>query len=171
VKRFAKILLVGALVAGTIGVSSSAAYADFGPPMIIQNLGTGYCLEAGGNSQGDPVITDFCNANDVRQFWTMDLSSTFHMTPSNAFGLCLDAQGAARPGTPLVLWTCNSISNENWSRQDFNVSGLPPLSLFVSRISGTSSQCLFAPSVETQLNLNNCDSNLKTERWTLTRAA
>ena len=73
---------------------------------------------------------------------------TFHVV-NRGSGLCLDAQGRAANGTPIIQWPCNSISNENW---DFgNSSG----SVFTlrSRVSGTTSTCLDVPGAQATVGL------------------
>jgi hypothetical protein len=87
--------------------------------------------------QGAPIVRVTCKAA-AEQLWIMTLVGGGNVHLMNVLsGLCLDARGAAKSGTPVQQWTCDQISNENWELNGpaFTVS-------FTSRVSGTTKYCL-----------------------------
>ena len=68
--------------------------------------------------------------------------------------LCLDARGGATNGTPIQQWTCDWISNENWS---FGITN----NLLSSGVSNTFSHCVATPGVQDGLamELRFCDGD------------
>lgn len=92
--------------------------------------------------------------------------SIVHMV-NHGSGLCLDARGGATNGTPIQMWTCNSISNENW---DFGLSPRGSQDFaFRSRVSGTRSHCLDVPGAQDvdglPMQLWNCNGTAA-QLWT-----
>ncbi len=150
-KRFPVALLLGVLTAVSLTVASPANADTSGP---LRNAGTRKCLTPVSASQGAAVVQRPCDIDrgviNRAQEWDAvckDSScSVFHMVNHESL-LCLDARGGATNGTPIQVWSCNAISNENW---DYGAtSGQSdrdnPNFVLRSRVSGTSSQCLDVP--------------------------
>ena len=147
----ALLLAVATMAAVSLTVASPASADTQGP---IRNAGNGKCLTPVGLFQGAAVVQNPCdidsNGNVINraQQWDavcVDASCPpFHVRNHANEGLCLDARGFATNGTPIQLWTCNSISNENW---DYGPSPDPldPYFMLRSRVSGTTSHCLDVP--------------------------
>lgn len=74
--------------------------------------------------------------------------------------MCLDARGGATNGTPIQQWTCNKISNENWS---FGITN----NLLSSAVSNTFSHCIATPGTQDGLamELRACDTKSPAQIW------
>ena len=114
------------------------------------------CLQPinGSRNQGDAIVQAPCNGSLAQQ-WTVHLvSSTKVHLINRSSNLCLDARGKAVNGTPIQQWTCNWISNENWS---FGLGN----NLLSSGISNTFSHCVATPGFQDGLpmELRACDGD------------
>jgi hypothetical protein len=137
------------LVASTVAVMTAthSLPAQMTSSGRIYNARSEKCLQPlnASKAPGTPIVLADCNSSDA-QFW--------YRTPAkgtsgdivhyvNAFsGLCLDAKGSAANNTPVQLWTCNQITNENWQYEQTSTDTEPKV---VSRVSGTSNYCLDIP--------------------------
>jgi len=150
VKRFSVALSLAVVTAASLTVASPANADTSGP---IRNTGNQKCLTPVNPSQGAAVVQHPCDIDrgiiNRDQEWDAvckDASCSIVHMVNHGSGLCLDARGGATNGTPIQMWTCNSISNENW---DF---GLSPrgsqVFAFRSRVSGTRSHCLDVPGAQ-----------------------
>jgi hypothetical protein len=161
-------VLAGA-AAAVLGLAfASPARADALPGNWIQNNGgSGLCLQPVGGSfdQGAAIEQVNCDKTTTLQRWvafnfSQDLR-VFQMRNA-ATGFCLDAQGGAANHTPIVQWTCNSISNEKWDLG-------PDFIALRSRVSGTSSHCLDVPAASLQehvtMQLYRCTNNNSAQIW------
>jgi len=141
--------------AGGLAVASSARAED----QIIRlvNASNGKCLQPGNGSpnQGDAIVQQSCNGS-IAQQWTIKYPSynVTHLV-NRSSNLCLDARGRATNGTPIQQWTCNKITNENWS---FGITN----NLLGSGVSNTFSHCVAAPGNQDGLamELRFCDGNV-----------
>jgi hypothetical protein len=127
---------------------------------LIQNIGNGLCMQPVDNSgvPGTPVVQVSCDFNtgtgplNLGQEWLLDCTSsscaTFHVINIGT-GLCLDARGGATNGTPIQIWTCNTITNENWDFGPSSGTGF----VLRSRVSGTTSTCLDVPGAQATIGL------------------
>ena len=142
-------LLLAVVTAASLTVASLANADTSGP---IRNAGNQKCLTPVDPSQGATVVQHPCDIDrsivNRAQEWDAvckDVGcSIVHMVNHESL-LCLDARGGATNGTPIQMWPCNSISNENW---DYGPNpGESGRSNFVlrSRVSGTRSHCLDVP--------------------------
>jgi Ricin-type beta-trefoil lectin domain len=103
---------------------------------------------------GEAIVQETCNGS-VAQQWTVALvSSTKVHLVNRSSNLCLDARGGATNGTPIEQWTCDWISNENWS---FGITN----NLLSSGVSNTFSHCVATPGVQDGLamELRFCDGD------------
>jgi hypothetical protein len=166
--RLAGMVLASAAAAVLGLVFASPAGADVLPGNWIQNAGgSGMCLQPVGGSfdQGAAIEQVNCDKNTTLQRWVaFNFSSDLRVFQMRnvATGLCLDAQGGASDHTPVVQWTCNSISNEKWDLG-------PDFVALRSRVSGTSSHCLDVPAASlqehVQMQLYRCTSNNSAQIW------
>jgi hypothetical protein len=114
--------------------------ASANPPLLLVNPHTEMCLQPEGGSkvQGTAIVQEPCDPPGPAQVW-FPVGSHFENAVSE---LCLDARGGADNHTPVQQWTCNEITNENWSAEVNTKGGGAPI---VSNVSGTSSHCLDVP--------------------------
>jgi hypothetical protein len=128
----------------------------------LVSAASGKCLQPinGSHNQGDAVVQMACNGSAAQQWKVHLVSSTKVHLINRASGLCLDARGKAANGTPIQQWTCNNITNENWS---FGLSN----NLLSSGISNTFSHCVATPGNNDGLpmELRSCSSN-SSQKWT-----
>jgi hypothetical protein len=132
-----------------IALSAATAVAQVTPPPPVPLIaplmlrstappGTD-CLQPANAStlQGAAIVRATCKAAP-EQLWLMTEVGNGNLHLMNVHsGLCLDARGAAKSGTPVQQWTCNQISNENWE-----INGPAFIVSFTSRVSGTKKYCL-----------------------------
>ena len=108
-------LAVGMIIAAVMAVPPTVHAEDAIVKLVsAQN---GKCLQPinASHNQGDAIVQQPCNGSAAQQ-WTVHLvSGTKVHLINRASGLCLDARGKAANGTPIQQWTCNTITNENWS--------------------------------------------------------
>jgi hypothetical protein len=127
----------------------------------LVNAASGKCLQPvnGSLSQGAAIVQETCNGS-VAQQWlvTSALTTKLHVV-NRASQFCLDARGKAVNGTPIQQWTCNKITNENWS---FGLSN----NLLSSGISNTFSHCVATPGNQDGLamELRFCDGT-PAQQW------
>ena len=114
--------------------------ASANPPVLLFSPHTDMCLQPQGGSkeQGVPIVEEPCSPPGPAQVWLV-VGAHFENAVSE---LCLDARGKAENRTPVQQWTCNEITNENWSPEVNTKGGGAPI---VSNVSGTSSHCLDVP--------------------------
>ena len=151
------------LAAGTILASLAAVPHARAEDAIVKLVSAqnGKCLQPinGSHNQGDAIVQQPCNGSTAQQ-WTVHLvSGTKVHLINRASGLCLDARGKAVNGTPIQQWTCNTITNENWS---FGLSN----NLLSSGISNTFSHCIATPGSQNGLpmELRACSSD-PSQKW------
>ena len=117
---------------------------------------SGKCLQPvnGSLSQGQAIVQETCNGSVAQQWTVSDVSSTKVHLINRSSGLCLDARGGAVNGTPIQQWTCDWISNENWS---FGITN----NLLSSGVSNTFSHCVATPGLQDGLatQLRFCDGD------------
>jgi hypothetical protein len=135
--------------------------ASANPPVLLFNPQTDMCLQPQGGSkeQATPIVEEPCTPPGPAQVWLV-VGAHFENAVSE---LCLDARGKAENGTPVQQWTCNEITNENWSPEVNTKGGGAPI---VSNVSGTHSHCLYMPGGQEGLaaQLNVCDGSAG-EAW------
>jgi len=118
------------------------------------------CLQPqnGSLAQGVAIVQVPCTNSTAQKWWEVSVSGQIVHFVNARSGLCLDAKGGAVNGTPVVQWTCNTISNENWEWEEYESDDIP--SLF-SRVSGTKSHCLdipwAQPTVGLQMQIARCN--------------
>ena len=154
-RRLAGLFFAAAMTAGVGLAFAGPASADTQGP--IRNVANHLCLTPVGGSQGAAVVQEPCetdangNLTNRAQEWDpvcVDSScATFHVQNHESL-LCLDARGGAANGTPIQVWTCNSISNEKWDYGP-NPGAISPNFELRSRVSGTTSHCLDEPGAQT----------------------
>jgi len=163
-------LVAAAAMATAAGLAvASPAHAETAT-FVLQNEENDGCLQpAGGSSAlGAAIVEEPCNGSLAQQWTATPASAGVHLVNSSS-DLCLDARGGAVNGTPVEQWTCDWISNENWSSgppvttRRLSIYGPvgPPVTgeELVSRVSGTSSYCVSEdgfPGIP--LSLNSCFS-------------
>jgi hypothetical protein len=134
------------------------------PPVEIISASNGMCLQPMNKSMelGAAIVQEPCNGSPEQVWvWTLpngDTAWIWGTAPwvthlmNGLSGLCLDARGPARNGTPVQQWECDlgkkvnneiQISNENW--EAMVPVGTPDKGSLVSRVSGTSNYCLAVP--------------------------
>jgi len=147
-------LLAAAIGAVSMTVSSLARAED--PIVKLVSAESGKCLQPinGSHTQGDAIVQQTCNGSVAQQWTVTSVSSTKVHLVNKSSHLCLDARGKAVNGTPIQQWTCNKISNENWS---FGITN----NLLSSGISNTFSHCVATPGMQDGLamQLRFCDGN------------
>lgn len=141
------------IVAGALGVSSARAEDSI---VKLVSVSSGMCLQPikGSTVQGDAIVQQPCDGS-VAQQWTVHLVSSTKVHLINRLSnLCLDGRGKAVNGTPIQQWTCNGITNENWS---FGITN----NLLSSGISNTFSHCVATPGAQAGLpmSLRFCDGD------------
>jgi hypothetical protein len=148
-------LLFAAAITTAAGLAAAPAQAE-DPIIKLVSVGSARCLQPvnGSADQGAAIVQEPCNGS-VAQQWTVKLvSSTKVHLVNRSSDLCLDARGGASNGTPIQQWTCNWISNENWS---FGITN----NLLSSGVSNTFSHCVATPGAQDGLamELRFCDGN------------
>jgi hypothetical protein len=130
-------------------------------PIRLVNVQNGMCLQPdkGATSQGAAIVQQPCNGSTAQQWATANASSGVHLVNA-ASKLCLDARGTATNGTPIQQWTCDSITNENWS---FGITN----NLLSSGVSGSYSHCVAAPSSQPgqAMELETCNTQAPAQLW------
>jgi hypothetical protein len=110
--------LVAAAAMATASGLAVASPAHAGTAIFeLQSAYNFGCLQPAGGSSGLGVVIvmEPCSDDNLAQQWTVaSASHGFHLV-NRSTGLCLDARGGAVPWTPVEQWTCDWISNENWS--------------------------------------------------------
>lgn len=149
-------LLSAAAIATAFNLTvASLAHAE-DPIVKLVSASSGKCLQPinGSLNQGDAIVQQSCNGSTAQQWTVKSVSSTKVHLVNRASHLCLDARGKAVNGTPIQQWTCNWISNENWS---FGITN----KLLSSGISNTFSHCVATPGVQDGLpmELRFCDGD------------
>ena len=113
--RLATLVAAAAMTAASALAAAAPAHAGT-QGFELQSAYTFECLQPAGGSSGAVIYQATCNGSLVQQ-WTAPRSSSsssaYHLVNLST-GLCLDARGGAADGTPIELWPCNWISNENW---------------------------------------------------------
>ena len=138
----AKVLPPAVLLLATGLTVATSAHAEDAIVKLV-SAASGKCLQPvnGSSTQGDAIVQESCNGS-VAQQWTIHLvSSTRVHLINRSSGLCMDARGGAVNGTPIQQWTCNSITNENWS---FGITN----NLLGSEVSNTGSHCVATPGYQ-----------------------
>ena len=148
-KRFSIALLLAVATAASLTVASPAD-ADTGG--TIRNARNQKCLTPANPSQGAAVVQHPCDIDrgiiNRAQEWDAlckDVSCSIVHVVNHESLLCLDARGGATNGTPVQMWPCNNISNENWDYGANPGESGSPNFVLRSRVSGTRSQCLDVP--------------------------
>src|SRR5437763_13484190 len=131
--------LVTLLFAAAIATAAAPAQAETAIVKLV-SVENGKCLQPinGSLNRGDAIVQERCNGSVAQQWTVISVSSTKVHLVNRSSHLCLDAHGKATNGTPIQQWTCNSISNENWS---FGITN----NLLSSGISNTFSHCVATP--------------------------
>jgi alpha-galactosidase len=144
-------LLSAAAVVTVAGLAVSQPAQAENPIVKLVSNQNGKCLQPASLEQGASVIQVTCNGSTAQQ-WTV--SSGIHLQNRAASGECIDAFGPPANGTPIILWPCNFISNENWS---FGITN----NLLSSGESNTFSHCIATPGNNDNLamELRFCDGN------------
>lgn len=122
----------------TVAIATAAVWAVAPPARAEDDIvklassANGECLQPinGSHKQGDAIVQETCNGSAAQQWIVHLVSPTKVHLINRASGLCLDARGKAKNGTPVQQWTCNRISNENWG---FGITN----NLLVSAVSNT----------------------------------
>jgi hypothetical protein len=152
-------LLFAAAIATAAGLavpSPAQAEDDIVKLMSVQN---GKCLQPASLNHGDVIVQQACDGSHAQQ-WTVHLvSSTKVHLVNRASHFCLEVRDGAVNGARIDQWTCNRISNENWS---FGITN----NLLVSLVSKTSSHCIATPGAQDGLpvELRGCNGN-PAQRW------
>ncbi len=149
-----------AATAGGLAVTAPAHAEDAIVKLVsAQN---GKCLQPvnGSSNLGDAIVQQSCDGTRAQQWQVHLVSSTKVHLINRSSNLCLDARGGATNGTPIQQWTCNSITNENWS---FGITN----NLLSSGVSNTFSHCVATPGSQDGLpmELRFCDGN-GSQLWT-----
>jgi hypothetical protein len=159
-QRLVMLSFVGAMATACALTLASPARAE-DPIVRLVSASNRMCLQPikDSRSQGDAIVQMPCNGSAAQQWSVHSVSSTKVHLVNRASHLCLDARGKAVNGTPIQQWTCNSISNENWS---FGISN----NLLSSGISNTFSHCIATPGFQAGLpmELRFCDGD-NTQLW------
>lgn len=158
--RVSLLLFAAAMAtASDLAVSSLAQAED--QIVKLASAESGKCLQPinGSANQGDAIVQQTCDGSIAQQWTVTSVSSTKVHLVNRSSHLCLDARGKATNGTPIQQWTCNKISNENWS---FGITN----NLLSSGISNTFSHCVATPGVQDGLPmaLRFCDGNAA-QQW------
>lgn len=147
------LLFSAAVAAAGVALVAPPAHADNPIVRLVSTAFPNECLQPG---QGAPVpvIQMACNGSTAQQWTVEPVNSTRVHLRNRATQTCMDAFGSAANGTPIVLWPCNGISNENWS---FGITN----NLLSSGVSNTFSHCVATPGAQDGLamELRFCDGN------------
>jgi hypothetical protein len=138
-KHYLVRLLLGAAVATVAALALSQPAQAEDPIVKLVSSQSGECLQPSSLAQGASVIQMPCNGSTAQQWTVNSVNSTrVHLQNRAATGECIDAFGPPADGTPIILWPCNFISNENWS---FGIGN----NLLSSGESNTFSHCIATP--------------------------
>ena len=150
-----KLSFGAALITAAGLAATSSARAENAIIKLVSSK-SGKCLQPvnGSLNQGDAIVQQPCNGSVAQQWTVTPVSSTKVHLVNRSSHLCLDARGGATNGTPIQQWTCNKISNENWS---FGITN----NLLSSGVSNTFSHCVATPGDQNGLpiELRFCDGN------------
>jgi hypothetical protein len=153
-RRLVSLFMGLAMAAAAVLALATPASADRGP-FVMKPFGfeLRMCLQPINESlfQGDAIVQMPCNGSRAQLWYEVPVGGDrLHYVNAHS-QLCLNARGGATNGTPVQQWTCNSITNENWSIQPSDDHhDIPTL---VSRVSGTNSHCLDRPSQGSEIGL------------------
>ena len=113
------------------------------------------------NAQDVAIVQQPCNGSAAQQWTKVQVSGEIYHYVNGLSGLCLDARGGAANHTPVQQWTCNKISNENWS---FGITN----NVLSSAVSNTFSHCIATPGTQDGLamELRACDTKSPAQIWT-----
>jgi len=161
--RFLTVLAsIAALATSILAFPTSALAAN---PDQISNPMQTVCLqpENGSMNSGAVILQEACNGS-AEQRWTRD---GLHYVNLHS-GQCLDVGGIRESGHVLAeQWPCNGISNENW-QPGSSVPGV--VTALISRVSGTSNNCLELPGGSPGFGngawLSGCNGSLA-QQWLL----
>ena len=160
-RGLSKLFLAAAIAAASSFSASSPALAE-DPIVKLVSSSSAKCLQPvnGSLNQGDAIVQQPCDGSVAQQWTVTAVSSTKVHLVNRASHLCLDARGGATNGTPIQQWTCNKITNENWS---FGITN----NLLSSGVSNTFSHCVATPGTQGGLamQLRFC-SNTPSQVWT-----
>ena len=149
-------LLFAAVVIMAAGLAAAQPAQAENPIVKLVSNQNGKCLQPASPDQGASVIQATCNGTVAQQWTVVLVNSTRVHLASRATNnqQCIDAFGGAANGTPIILWPCNGISNENWS---FGITN----NLLSSGVSNTFSHCIATPGANDGLamELRFCDGN------------
>jgi hypothetical protein len=150
--------IVMSLCVAVSALGLAAASPVWAEDQIVKlvSVQSGMCLQPVNAStvQGMAIVQQPCNGSTAQQWTVKAVSSTKLHLVNRASNLCLDGRGKAVDGTPIQQWTCNGITNENWS---FGITN----NLLSSGISNTFSHCVATPGNQAALpmELRFCDGN------------
>jgi hypothetical protein len=149
-------LLSATAITTAAGLAAASPAQAENPIVKLVSVGYAKCLQPvnGSTDQGAAIVQEPCNGSVAQQWTVKGVSSTKVHLVNRSSNLCLDARGKATNGTPIQQWTCNSISNENWS---FGITN----NLLSSGVSNTFSHCVATPGAQDGLamELRFCDGN------------
>jgi alpha-galactosidase len=144
--RIVSLALAGALALALSVVVSAPASASSDHTYQVRNLG-GLCLQSANRTQdlGAEIVQTSCGGSASDQRWVFrSLGGTrYHIENENS-ARCMDVFGGAVAGTPVVQWSCSSISNETWD-PGVVLNGGFTVTTLRTRVAGTSSHCLTVP--------------------------
>jgi hypothetical protein len=150
-----RLLLLFAAAAATAGLAASRAEAEDQIVKLV-SVQNAKCLQPvnGSTEPGAAIVQEPCNGSAAQQWTIKPVSSTKVHLVNRSTHLCLDARGKAANGTPIQQWTCNRITNENWS---FGITN----NLLSSGVSNTFSHCVATPGAQDGLamELRFCNGN------------
>jgi hypothetical protein len=153
-RRPVTLFAAAAAIASAMAAAAPARAED--PIVKLVSAESFKCLQPvnGSHNQGDAIVQEPCNGSLAQQWTVRQVSSTKVHLVNRSSNLCLDARGKAVNGTPIQQWTCNWISNENWS---FGITN----NLLSSGISNTFSHCVATPGFQDGLpmELRFCDGD------------
>jgi hypothetical protein len=153
--RFVTLLSAAAITTASGLAITSPAHAEDAIVKLV-SVESGKCLQPvnGSLTQGEAIVQETCNGSVAQQWTVTTVSSTKVHLVNRSSRLCLDARGGAVNGTPIQQWTCNWISNENWS---FGITN----NLLSSGVSNTFSHCVATPGLQDGLatELRSCDAD------------
>jgi Ricin-type beta-trefoil lectin domain-like len=155
-------LLSAAAITTASGLAVAApAHAEDAIVKLV-SVESGKCLQPvnGSLTQGEAIVQETCNGSVAQQWTVTAVSSTKVHLVNRSSRLCLDARGGATNGTPIQQWTCDWISNENWS---FGITN----NLLSSGVSNTFSHCVATPGLQDGLatELRFCDGDPAQDGW------
>jgi hypothetical protein len=114
----------------------------------ITNQLTRMCMQPvdGSTLAGAAIVQKPCNSDaGAAQLWTIvPVKSGYFHYVNQLSGMCLDARGGAKNGTPVQQWPCNGISNELWVYSPVNAAHKSPVYVY-SGVAGAHKFCLDVP--------------------------